>query len=128
MRLYLTPVGFPVRVDGIAVLRRTIRDILKGLAFLHELGYIHRDLRWANVIQEGDGNVRLIDLERVGKTGTWTPENGVSTKSGDIEMLYHMMMIYDSMIQEDEEAVAFIEGLGETNSAEEVLLHPWLSK
>lgn len=136
MRLELSPVGYPVHVRDIIRLRHTIRDMLKGLAFLHKLGYVHRDLRWANVIRDRYGNVRLIDLEHAGLEGTpdhfldtWPisgVQDGVYTKSMDNVMLHTMIMTYHSLIQDDEEALNFMAELKTSNSAEETVLHPWL--
>ncbi|KAF8426969.1 hypothetical protein EV426DRAFT_427654 [Tirmania nivea] len=136
MSLHLRPVGFPVHIRDIIQLRHTVKDILKGLAFLHKLGYVHRDLRYAKVIQERTGNVRLIDLEHTGLEGkpdfvldAWSIselEDGVYAKSIDNLMLHAMIMIYHSTIQDDEEALDFMAELRESNSAEEALLHPWL--
>ncbi|RPB22346.1 hypothetical protein L211DRAFT_334491 [Terfezia boudieri ATCC MYA-4762] len=136
MRLELSPVGYPVHVRDIIQLRHTIKDMLKGLAFLRKLGYVHRDLRWANVIRDRYGNVRLIDLEHAGLEGTpdhfldtWPisgVQDGVYTKSMDNVMLHTMIMTYHSLIQDDEEALNFMAKLKTSNSAEETVLHPWL--
>jgi PAS domain S-box-containing protein len=41
---------------------RLAERLTEALAAFHEAGFVHRDVRPANVIVEGDGPVRLIDL------------------------------------------------------------------
>ncbi|KAF8467249.1 hypothetical protein BDZ91DRAFT_723677 [Kalaharituber pfeilii] len=67
--LYLTSIGLRANPENSMQLKHTMRDILNGLVFLHTLGYVHRDLRWQNIIKENDGNVRIIDLEHAGREG-----------------------------------------------------------
>jgi len=38
------------------------REILEGLAYLHSLGIIHRDLKSKNIMMSVEGHVRLIDF------------------------------------------------------------------
>ena len=40
-------------------LKKAIRDILQGLEFLHKNGFVHRDVRWANIIRDEAGTFRL---------------------------------------------------------------------
>ncbi|KAG2424712.1 hypothetical protein HXX76_014288 [Chlamydomonas incerta] len=51
--LHLEPVGLPLggAPASEADLRRAVRDVLAGLAVLHAAGYVHRDIRWQNVIR-----------------------------------------------------------------------------
>ena len=42
--------------------QRYMRDILKGLAFLHNRGIVHRDLKPANVLMDPDGMCKLADF------------------------------------------------------------------
>ena len=50
-------------------LKHAVQGVLKGLDWLHRFDYVHRDLRWDNVIQDMEENVRLIDLEHSRKEG-----------------------------------------------------------
>jgi serine/threonine protein kinase len=54
-RLKVTPVGTRThdRGEGLSLedVRAAIRTILLCLEFLHEKGFVHRDLRWANIIR-----------------------------------------------------------------------------
>ena len=44
-------------------------NVLRTLLFLHNKGYVHRDLRWPNIIKDENGNLRIIDLEHSGLEG-----------------------------------------------------------
>ncbi|PNW81349.1 hypothetical protein CHLRE_07g352250v5 [Chlamydomonas reinhardtii] len=51
--LYLEPVGLPLQraPPSEADLRRAVRDVLAGVAALHAAGFVHRDIKWQNVIR-----------------------------------------------------------------------------
>eukprot|EP00020_Sapocribrum_chincoteaguense_P010498 CAMPEP_0170732764 /NCGR_PEP_ID=MMETSP0437-20130122/1725_1 /TAXON_ID=0 /ORGANISM="Sexangularia sp." /LENGTH=554 /DNA_ID=CAMNT_0011071021 /DNA_START=64 /DNA_END=1728 /DNA_ORIENTATION=- len=38
------------------------REMLKGIAYIHDLGYAHRDLKSANVMMSLDAEIKLIDF------------------------------------------------------------------
>lgn len=44
--------------------------VAAGLAAMHKAGYVHCDLKPANIICDGAGNVRVIDLGQACKAGT----------------------------------------------------------
>ncbi|RPB21226.1 hypothetical protein L211DRAFT_889953 [Terfezia boudieri ATCC MYA-4762] len=68
--LHLCPVGFHPHLRSILELKRhAVQGILKGLDWQHHYDYVHRDLRWSNVIQDIERNIRLIDVEYAGKEG-----------------------------------------------------------
>ena len=67
-------------VDGLSVEQRppeTFRDALRifhqtaeGLSYMHQAGYVHADMKPNNVVIQGDGNVKVIDLGKACKIGT----------------------------------------------------------
>ena len=50
-----------------------LRDILRSLDWLHRHGWVHRDVRWANVVRN-NRNYVLIDYELAGRIGAALPE------------------------------------------------------
>ena len=111
--LQLSPVGFIPRPKEITELKAIIRDVLHGLQWLHSHGYVHRDVRWVNIIKECNGRARLIDLEYAGLEGRPDLEvaldhwpnlvGGQYRKETDIYSVGKLIMEYTSLfIQEDE--------------------------
>ena len=72
MKLQLCPIGYPVRIQDVAELKKAIREVLTGLSFLHERGFVHREIRWENVVKDVNGSFVLIDLENAGHEGPVT--------------------------------------------------------
>ncbi|KAG6941366.1 hypothetical protein JG688_00018704 [Phytophthora aleatoria] len=57
------PRGTMARPSNLLELFDALRDVLQALVALHRLGWIHRDIRWSNVIrQRGCGSWFLIDF------------------------------------------------------------------
>ena len=76
LRLELAPVAVdPFRAEpptDVAVARRALRHVLLALAAVHARGWAHRDVRWPNVLQQGDegGDSLLADFEFAAPHGT----------------------------------------------------------
>mmetsp|Transcript_9732 Transcript_9732/g.29505 ORF Transcript_9732/g.29505 Transcript_9732/m.29505 type:complete len:479 (-) Transcript_9732:87-1523(-) len=71
----------PGNDDDRTVAVAALRDVLKALKALHEKDWVHRDIRWPNILRVKDenGNVRyiLIDFEYASESGakvTWTKD------------------------------------------------------
>jgi class IV lanthipeptide synthase len=47
-----------------------LRKIVAVVAKMHEVGWVHRDLKPTNILLEKDGSVRLIDLEAAAEIGS----------------------------------------------------------
>ncbi len=39
-----------------------MKQLLAGLDFLHSLGIVHSDLKGANILSDGNGNIKLADF------------------------------------------------------------------
>ena len=112
-----------------------MRGILSGLEWLHRFDYVHRDLRWINIIYEMDNNVRLIDLEHARKVGRVKDDEvllhwpklaeGVYGKEIDMYCVSSMMNEHSSLL--DDGALALMEKLAKGISANSALRDPWFT-
>ena len=59
-----------------------IQQVLQGLAYLHEQGVVHRDIKGANILTTKDGVVKLADFGVAARLGDGTGA-GDATKDGD---------------------------------------------
>jgi hypothetical protein len=53
--LVFKPRGVAVKPSNLLELLGALRDVLQALVALHRLGWMHRDIRWSNVIRTRDG-------------------------------------------------------------------------
>lgn len=88
MRLHLYPIGLPVYPKDEASLRRCLCEVLTALFDLHINGFVHRDVRWPNILRNVDQSWMLIDLDFAAKLRggiadwpTWTC--GLPRRQGD---------------------------------------------
>ncbi|KAG2439713.1 hypothetical protein HYH02_010592 [Chlamydomonas schloesseri] len=68
--VHLAPVGVPCEGPpaDLRTLARAVSGVLRGLAALHSEGFVHRDVRWPNVIfLPAERRWLLIDLEHAGR-------------------------------------------------------------
>ncbi|MFX3636001.1 MAG: serine/threonine protein kinase [Candidatus Pristimantibacillus sp.] len=63
---------------------RLVRQLLDPLKYLHEAGYVHRDVRTPNVVEHG-GRISLIDFGLTCRIGEVT-SNQRQTDTGDAEL------------------------------------------
>ena len=120
-----------------------MRCILTALSCLHQHGFVHRDIRWENVVKLINGNWMLIDLEHAGREGIVSYEkllNWPNLQEGGYDGymsncfvdLYAVGKLLESChIVLDNVGIQFkdklLGSLTDKWSANEALTHDWLS-
>eukprot|EP00475_Leptophrys_vorax_P012915 TRINITY_DN19292_c0_g1_i1.p1 TRINITY_DN19292_c0_g1~~TRINITY_DN19292_c0_g1_i1.p1 ORF type:complete len:200 (-),score=44.27 TRINITY_DN19292_c0_g1_i1:28-627(-) len=61
--LKLKPCGLEIVPNSVDQLLSALRSVFLALEGVHKLGYVHRDIRWPNVLCVNDKDWRLIDFE-----------------------------------------------------------------
>ncbi|KAF8418321.1 hypothetical protein EV426DRAFT_324156 [Tirmania nivea] len=131
--LHLYPVGFKPRPCEEAQLRRIIQDVLQGLKWLHNHDYVHRDIRWDNIIIDKNGRAHLIDLEYAGKAGAvnfklehWPPAAAsFYPKTADLYLVGQLMNTSRHVL-EDSGLVFMQKLIKEELDVEDALSDAWL--
>jgi hypothetical protein len=72
--LTIVPVCAEVLPETEGDLRHAVRCVLTALASFHDRGFVHRDVRWPNVLRDADGNWVLSDFELASKNAALLPE------------------------------------------------------
>ncbi|CAJ0767199.1 3206_t:CDS:2, partial [Entrophospora sp. SA101] len=141
-KVILAPVGIRQVPKSEPEAKVAIHCILDALIALHNLGYVHRDIRWPNIMKLVDDNWMLIDLECSGINGEmvnfdpladWAPEaieTHSYTKKADIYMvgkLLSKLLCPLSKEAHDFERFTTTMNLNLRPTAEEALQHTWFS-
>ena len=63
LKLELSPLGFSRMPESEMDLKNALKSVLKALSVLHAKGWVHRDIRWENILRDSAGKWFLIDLE-----------------------------------------------------------------
>jgi serine/threonine protein kinase len=145
IRLKITPVCSSRCPISVVELKKAIQSVLLGLLVLHDHGFIHRDIRWPNVLCDAHDNWLLSDFELSSPIGHSLPAQFLNnshfspevrlgdgcTTALDIWQVGKLVEIWDngSALRE---ASAFVQALscddpGSRISIRDALLHPWLS-
>ncbi|CAG8694214.1 13878_t:CDS:2 [Funneliformis mosseae] len=96
----LSPLGINRCPQSLQELKRAIKCVLEALVVLHRSKYVHRDIRWDNVIQSSTNSMDWIlnDLEHAGKEGPvtyrleWWP-NGVGPNQGPYDFKCDLYLV-----------------------------------
>jgi hypothetical protein len=68
--LRITPVCVEIKPDTEGDLKRAICAVLSALISFHGLGFVHRDVRWPNVLRDANNDWLLSDFELAATAGT----------------------------------------------------------
>jgi serine/threonine protein kinase len=63
LKLELSPLGFSRMPESEMDLKNALKSVFKALSVLHAKGWVHRDIRWENILRDSGGKWFLIDLE-----------------------------------------------------------------
>ncbi|CAI2175856.1 6155_t:CDS:2, partial [Funneliformis geosporum] len=111
-------------------LRQAAEDILHGLHELHIKGYIHRDIRWENVLRVLDHSVNGNEIKISSSWDHKTLENGKYTKASD---MYEFGKLLNARnLVESSTGRQFLKKLEEHHatrmSAIQALQHSWITR
>ena len=121
---------------GIGELNVIIRDVLLGVRWLHSHGFVHRDIRWANIIKETNGRVRLIDLEHTAHEGPFVGPTlvhwpalpgGEYRKTTDLYLVGRLVEEYTCLSGQDADVERFTSMLQRGISVEMALQDLWVA-
>ncbi|KAL0592229.1 hypothetical protein ABG067_000336 [Albugo candida] len=83
LKFKLEPVGFTKLPASDLELIAALVCVARALVGLHKLGYVHRDVRWPNILCLGIDVFILIDFESAGYDGGSVPETFLEAKALD---------------------------------------------
>lgn len=69
VKLVITPVCLSEKPKTEVQLRSAVQSVLRALSSLHKAGYVHRDIRWENVLKSNADTWLLTDFEEAAKEG-----------------------------------------------------------
>lgn len=110
------------------------RQIVQGLADVHESGFVQGDFTLSNIVVDGAGNAKIIDINRRGCPVGWEPpesrpliksSQGISMYIGVKSDLYQLGMVLWSLAMEDDEPEKYGPGLA---LGADVDVPPWYRK
>jgi len=84
----LSPVGYSQLPETEDDLKNALRCLLRALHFIHQYGFVHRDICWANIVKtpSDSGEWVLIDLE-LANFADLQPENKLDTWPREVETI-----------------------------------------
>jgi hypothetical protein len=151
----VSPVGTPVPpgAEGYSEkdVRRAVATVLICLSYLHERNFVHRDVRWENVVREYETNAAgetytvgflVIDFECAAHAGDpVTMENYIHSQvvpTGHAYLPRHDLILVANMVQSwadvnhavlSHSAAAFVAALQEaTCDANAAFMHAWIDQ
>ena len=150
VRVYPAGVRIPDKGEGLGIndVRCAVKAVLHCLECLHKKGFVHRDVRWANVIRHfthyslddtSECQFLLIDFEFAAMAGDtinvdWyihsdvVPIGESYTYCHDLKLVAKLIVSWrkSNDLQLDELTKSFVSSIWEASTAEECLKHEWL--
>jgi serine/threonine protein kinase len=80
LRVTMEPACAEKTPTSLAELKTAVSHVLCALEALHSHGFVHRDIRWPNVLTAPDGRWLLIDFELAGKVGDASAATGAKVE------------------------------------------------
>ena len=77
--LVLRPVAIERKPRDELELQKAVRCVLRALVAFHNRGFVHRDIRWPNVLSDGKGGWILTDFELAASRGVPVPERAIQS-------------------------------------------------
>jgi len=102
--LKLKPCGLQITPSSQNLLLSALRSVLLALEGIHKLGYVHRDVRWPNLLCVTDEDWRLIDFEN-------SSQGDSSLMKNDMRMVGKLMSCCESLFLSSEVLVYLREQL-----------------
>jgi hypothetical protein len=102
--LKLKPCGLQITPSSQNLLLSALRSVLLALEGIHKLGYVHRDVRWPNLLCVTDEDWRLIDFEN-------SSQGDSSLMKNDMRMVGKLMSCCESLFLSSEVLVYLREHL-----------------
>ncbi len=91
----LAPVGYTMKPVTDDELIAALACVVRALVCLHAQGFVHRDIRWPNILCLGNRSFILIDVESAGRVGGSIPEEMLQSRAldplvvSDVERRYY---------------------------------------
>ena len=150
VRVYPAGVRIPDKGEGLSIddVRCAVKAVLQCLRYLHGKGFVHRDVRWANVIRHfthyslddtSECQFLLIDFEFAAMAGDTinvgryihsdvVPIGESYTYCHDLKLVAKLIVSWrkSNDLQLDELTKSFVSSIREASTAEECLKHEWL--
>ena len=150
VRVYPAGVRIPDKGEGLSIddVRCAVKAVLHCLRYLHGKGFVHRDVRWANVIRHfthyslddtSEYQFLLIDFEFAAMAGDTinvgryihsdvVPIGESYTYCHDLKLVAKLIVSWrkSNNLQLDELTKSFVSSIREASTAEECLKHEWL--
>jgi serine/threonine protein kinase len=102
LTFHLAPVGYTIMPATDDELIAALVCVVRALVGLHAKGFVHRDIRWPNILCLGNRSFILIDFESAGRVGGSIPEELLQSRALDplvVSDVEHRYYAWNDMYQ-----------------------------